>query len=114
MISSIYLHSSFCFFFLTEVDTRICTTEQRKLDLSEMRQRTRRYLHFQPSHKVQSVTALITTGYLSRLYQQLEEVQQQKAVRSRREASTQNRLKAKEFHKVIIYWSTMFQSHFQL
>lgn len=43
---------------------------------------------------------------LCRLYEQLEEVQQQKAVRSRQEASTLNRLKAKEFHKVL-YWSRL-------
>ncbi|TNN01330.1 hypothetical protein fugu_010712 [Takifugu bimaculatus] len=34
-----------------------------------------------------------------RLYGQLEEVKQQRAVRSRQQASSQNRLKAKEFHQ---------------
>ncbi|XP_029699823.1 uncharacterized protein cep295 isoform X2 [Takifugu rubripes] len=49
--------------------------EQRKLAVAEMLQRTRR------------------------LYGQLEEVKQQRAVRSRQQASSQNRLKAKEFHQ---------------
>lgn len=40
-------------------------------------------------------------------------MQQQKEVKSRQEASTQNRLKAKEFHKVI-YWSQIFFSHVDL
>ncbi|XP_030253003.1 centrosomal protein of 295 kDa isoform X2 [Sparus aurata] len=61
---------------LKKVDEiKICTPEQRRLDVSEMHQRTQR------------------------LYEQLEEVKRQKAIRSRREASAQNRLKAKEFHK---------------
>ncbi|XP_027135702.1 centrosomal protein of 295 kDa isoform X2 [Larimichthys crocea] len=54
---------------------KICTPEQRKLDVTEMHQRTQR------------------------LYEQLEEVKHQKAARSRQEASAENRLKAKEFHK---------------
>ncbi|XP_073340063.1 uncharacterized protein cep295 isoform X3 [Pagrus major] len=61
---------------LKKVDEmKICTPEQRKLDVSEMHQRTQR------------------------LYEQLEEVKHQRAVRSRQEASAKNRLKAKEFHK---------------
>ncbi|XP_036977228.1 centrosomal protein of 295 kDa isoform X3 [Acanthopagrus latus] len=61
---------------LKKVDEmKICTPEQRKLDVSEMHQRTRR------------------------LYEQLEEVKRQKTIRSQQEASAQNRLKAKEFHK---------------
>ncbi|XP_029026671.1 centrosomal protein of 295 kDa [Betta splendens] len=51
------------------------TPEPRKRDVSEMHQRTRR------------------------LYEQLEEVKHQRAMRSRHEAYAQNRLKAKEFHK---------------
>ncbi|KAG7459173.1 hypothetical protein JOB18_000196 [Solea senegalensis] len=54
---------------------KICTPEQRKHHVSEMYQRTRR------------------------LYEQLEEVKQQKTIRSRQEAYVQNRLKAQEFHK---------------
>ncbi|XP_029373987.1 centrosomal protein of 295 kDa isoform X3 [Echeneis naucrates] len=54
----------------------IQTSVQRKLDASEMYQRTQR------------------------LYEQLEEVKQQRAIRSRQEASAKNRLKAQEFHKV--------------
>ncbi|TKS80614.1 Centrosomal protein of 295 kDa [Collichthys lucidus] len=54
---------------------KICTPEQRKLDVTEMHQRTQR------------------------LYEQLEEVKHQKAARSRQEASAKNRLKAKEFHE---------------
>lgn len=34
-----------------------------------------------------------------RLYEQLEEVKQQRAVRSRQENGAKNRLKAKEFHR---------------
>nr|XP_046245960.1 centrosomal protein of 295 kDa [Scatophagus argus] len=61
---------------LKKVDeVKLCTPEQRKLDVSEMQQRTQR------------------------LYEQLEEVKRQKAIRSRQEAYAQNRLKAKEFHK---------------
>ncbi|XP_029923683.1 centrosomal protein of 295 kDa isoform X3 [Myripristis murdjan] len=52
-----------------------CTPEQRKRDVSEMHQRTQR------------------------LYEQLEEVKQQKEMRSRQEAYAQNRVKAKEFHR---------------
>lgn len=37
---------------------------------------------------------------LCRLYEQLEEVKQQKTIRSRQEAYAKNRLKAKEFHMV--------------
>ncbi|XP_045929282.1 centrosomal protein of 295 kDa isoform X2 [Micropterus dolomieu] len=61
---------------LTKVDeVKICTTEQRKQDVSKMHQRTQR------------------------LYEQLEEVKHQKAIRSRQEVYAKNRLKAKEFHK---------------
>ncbi|KAM9317908.1 uncharacterized protein cep295 isoform 2-T2 [Pholidichthys leucotaenia] len=56
-------------------EVKICTQEQRKQNISEMHQRTRR------------------------LYEQLEEVKQQRAVRSRREDYAKNRLKAKEFHQ---------------
>ncbi|XP_026185651.1 centrosomal protein of 295 kDa isoform X1 [Mastacembelus armatus] len=56
-------------------EVKICTLEQRKRDVSGMHQRTKR------------------------LYEQLEEVKQQKAIRSRQEAYAKNRLKAKEFHK---------------
>ncbi|KAG7234904.1 hypothetical protein INR49_003641 [Caranx melampygus] len=52
----------------------IHTPEQRKLDVSEMHQRTRR------------------------LYEQLEEVKHQKTIRSKQEAYAKNRQKAKEFH----------------
>lgn len=38
-----------------------------------------------------------------RLYEQLEEVKQLKAVRTKQEDYAKNRLKAKEFHKVSIY-----------
>ncbi|XP_034460933.1 centrosomal protein of 295 kDa isoform X4 [Hippoglossus hippoglossus] len=56
-------------------EVKIYGPEQRKRDVSEMYQRTQRLFH------------------------QLEEVKQQKTIRSRQEASAQNRLKAKEFHK---------------
>nr|XP_033486685.1 uncharacterized protein cep295 isoform X2 [Epinephelus lanceolatus] len=58
---------------LDEVKT--CTPEQRKRDVFEMHQRTQR------------------------LYEQLEEVKHQKAIRNRQEAFAKNKLKAKEFHK---------------
>ncbi|XP_075892081.1 centrosomal protein 295 isoform X3 [Nelusetta ayraudi] len=57
------------------VDVQICTTEQRKLAVSEMHQRTQR------------------------LYEQLEEVKQQRTVKVRQEVYAKNRMKAKEFHK---------------
>ncbi|XP_038140781.1 uncharacterized protein cep295 isoform X3 [Cyprinodon tularosa] len=57
------------------VEVKISSPEQRKRNLSEMQKRTRR------------------------LYEQLEEVKQQRAVRSRQEDSAKNRLKAKEFHR---------------
>ncbi|XP_069569106.1 uncharacterized protein cep295 [Brachyistius frenatus] len=56
-------------------EVKICTPEQRKHDVAEMHQRTRR------------------------LYEQLEEVKHQKAARSRQDDYAKNRLKAKEFHK---------------
>ncbi|XP_072248142.1 uncharacterized protein cep295 [Leuresthes tenuis] len=56
-------------------EVTLCTPEKRKLHLSKMQQRTRR------------------------LYEQLEEVKLQRAVRSRQEDYAKNRLKAKEFHK---------------
>nr|XP_020479192.1 centrosomal protein of 295 kDa isoform X2 [Monopterus albus] len=56
-------------------EMKIYTTEQRKREVSKMHQRTRR------------------------LYEQLEEVKQQKAIKSRHEAYANNRLKAREFHK---------------
>ncbi|TDH15402.1 hypothetical protein EPR50_G00030590 [Perca flavescens] len=63
-------------FKLKKVDeVKSCTPEQRKLDVSEMHQRTQR------------------------LYKQLEEVKLQQAIRNRQEACARNRLKAKEFHK---------------
>ncbi|XP_039646701.1 centrosomal protein of 295 kDa isoform X2 [Perca fluviatilis] len=63
-------------FRLKKVDeVKSCTPEQRKLDVSEMHQRTQR------------------------LYKQLEEVKLQQAIRNRQEACARNRLKAKEFHK---------------
>ncbi|XP_034556597.1 centrosomal protein of 295 kDa isoform X2 [Notolabrus celidotus] len=60
---------------LTELEVKLCTPEQRKRDVSEMHQRTQR------------------------LYEQLEEVKHQKAMRGRQDANAKNRLKAKEFHK---------------
>lgn len=45
---------------------------------------------------------------MCRLYEQLEEVKQRRAERSRQQASSQNRLKAKEFHQVSCwgrFWS---------
>ncbi|CAJ1064788.1 centrosomal protein of 295 kDa isoform X2 [Xyrichtys novacula] len=57
------------------LEEKFCTPEQRRRDATEMHQRTQR------------------------LYEQLEEVKQQKAVKCRQEASAKNRLKAKEFHK---------------
>ncbi|XP_047247380.1 uncharacterized protein cep295 isoform X2 [Girardinichthys multiradiatus] len=57
-------------------EVRISSPEQRKRNHSEMHRRTRR------------------------LYEQLEEVKQQRAVRSRQEDGAKNRLKAKEFHRV--------------
>ncbi|KAM8905077.1 uncharacterized protein cep295 isoform 2-T2 [Spinachia spinachia] len=59
-------------------EVKSSTSEQRKPDVSEMHQRTQR------------------------LYAQLEEVKQQKAIRNRLQAYEANRLKAKEFHKVIL------------
>ncbi|CAB1453280.1 unnamed protein product [Pleuronectes platessa] len=56
-------------------EVKLYGPEQRKRDVSEMYQRTQRLFH------------------------QLEEVKQQKTIRSRQEASALNRLKAKEFHK---------------
>nr|XP_040030601.1 uncharacterized protein cep295 isoform X2 [Gasterosteus aculeatus aculeatus] len=56
-------------------EVKSSTSEQRKRDVSEMHQRTQR------------------------LYEQLEEVKHQKAVRNRLQAYEANRLKAKEFHK---------------
>ncbi|KAM7412571.1 hypothetical protein PAMA_020110 [Pampus argenteus] len=55
-------------------EMKICTSEQKRRDASEMHRRTQR------------------------LYEQLEEVKLQKEVRSRQEACAKNRLKAKEFH----------------
>ncbi|XP_065816078.1 centrosomal protein of 295 kDa [Labrus bergylta] len=60
---------------LREVEVKLLTPEQRKQDVSEMHQRTQR------------------------LYEQLDEVKHQKAIRSKQEAYAKNRLKAKEFHK---------------
>ncbi|XP_037828945.1 centrosomal protein of 295 kDa isoform X3 [Kryptolebias marmoratus] len=60
---------------MKKVEVKICTPEQRKHDLSVMHKRTQR------------------------LYEQLEEVKQQKTIRSRQEDYARNRLKAKEFHK---------------
>ncbi|XP_030599310.1 centrosomal protein of 295 kDa isoform X2 [Archocentrus centrarchus] len=56
-------------------EVKICSLEQWKHNLSEMHQRTQR------------------------LYEQLEEVKHQKAIKSRQEDYAKNRLKAKEFHK---------------
>ncbi|XP_062328757.1 centrosomal protein of 295 kDa isoform X2 [Osmerus eperlanus] len=56
-------------------EVRICTPEQRKLDVAEMHQRT------------------------DRLYNRLEEVKQLKEIRSRQELYAKNREKAKDFHK---------------
>ncbi|KAM4590280.1 uncharacterized protein cep295 [Fundulus diaphanus] len=56
-------------------EVRIVAPEQRNQNLSEMHKRTRR------------------------LYEQLEEVKQRRAVRSRQEDWAKNRLKAKEFHR---------------
>lgn len=53
----------------------LSASEQRRRNQSEMHERTRR------------------------LYEQLEEVKQQRAVRSRQENGAKNRLKAKEFHR---------------
>ncbi|XP_037631417.1 centrosomal protein of 295 kDa isoform X2 [Sebastes umbrosus] len=61
---------------LNQVDeVKSCTPEQRKQDVSKMHQRTQR------------------------LYEQLEEVKHQKAIRNKQEAYAKNRLKAREFHK---------------
>lgn len=53
---------------------------------------------------------LILRSY--RLYEQLEEVKHQKSIRSRQEACAENRLKAKEFHKVKkltkVHWIMMY------
>ncbi|XP_054460001.1 centrosomal protein of 295 kDa isoform X2 [Anoplopoma fimbria] len=57
------------------VEVKSSTTEQRKQDVAEMHHRTQR------------------------LYEQLEEVKQQKAIRNRQQAYATHRLKAKEFHK---------------
>ncbi|XP_034722491.1 uncharacterized protein LOC117941633 [Etheostoma cragini] len=63
-------------FRLKKVDeVKSCTPETRKLEVSEMHQRTQR------------------------LYEQLEEVKHQRAIRNRQEACAKNRLKAKEFHR---------------
>lgn len=85
---------------LNRVDyMKICTREQMKLDVSEMHQRTRRY-----SQNILSTFKLWKLQYLNiwlcRLYEQLEEVKHQKAIRNRQEVHANNRLKAKEFHKV--------------
>uniref|UniRef100_A0A1A7YQM1 Uncharacterized protein n=1 Tax=Iconisemion striatum TaxID=60296 RepID=A0A1A7YQM1_9TELE len=56
-------------------NVKIYSPEQRKRNLSEMHKRTQR------------------------LYEQLEEVKQQKTIRSRQEDYAKNRMKAKEFHK---------------
>ncbi|XP_037320597.2 uncharacterized protein cep295 isoform X2 [Pungitius pungitius] len=56
-------------------EVKSSTSEQRKRDVSEMHQRTQR------------------------LYEQLEEVKHQKAIRNRLQSYEANRLKAKEFHK---------------
>ncbi|XP_028275174.1 centrosomal protein of 295 kDa-like isoform X2 [Parambassis ranga] len=56
-------------------EVKLCSTEQRKKNLAEMHQRTQR------------------------LYEQLDEVKHQKALKSRQEDYAKNRLKAKEFHK---------------
>ncbi|RVE65180.1 hypothetical protein OJAV_G00134060 [Oryzias javanicus] len=56
------------------VEVKMSTPEQRKQNLSEMHRRTRR------------------------LYEQLEEVKQQRSFRSRQEDYAKNRLKAREFH----------------
>uniref|UniRef100_UPI003AAB0394 uncharacterized protein cep295 n=1 Tax=Centroberyx gerrardi TaxID=166262 RepID=UPI003AAB0394 len=68
-------------------EVKICTPEQRKRDVSEMHQRTQR------------------------LYEQLEEVKQQKERRSRQEANANNRLKAKEFHKKTLQKLRAKQTH---
>ncbi|XP_034385039.1 uncharacterized protein cep295 isoform X3 [Cyclopterus lumpus] len=57
------------------VEVKNCTPEQRKRDVSVMHHRTQR------------------------LYEQLEEVKHQKAIRNRQQAYAKNRLKAKEFHE---------------
>lgn len=47
-----------------------------------------------------------------RLYEQLEEVKHQKVIRSRQEACAENRLKAKEFHKVKqCFWENIFNNN---
>ncbi|XP_036070824.1 centrosomal protein of 295 kDa isoform X3 [Oryzias melastigma] len=56
------------------LEVKMSTPEQRKRNLSEMHRRTRR------------------------LYEQLEEVKQQRSFRSRQEDYAKNRLKAREFH----------------
>ncbi|XP_026226538.1 centrosomal protein of 295 kDa isoform X2 [Anabas testudineus] len=56
-------------------EVKLCTPEQRQRTVSEMHQRTQR------------------------LYERLEEVKHQKAIRSRQEDYAKNRLKAKEFHQ---------------
>ncbi|XP_060928598.1 mucin-2-like [Limanda limanda] len=68
-------------------EVKIYGPEQRKRDVCEMYQRTQRLFH------------------------QLEEVKQQKTIRSRQEASAQNRLKAKEFHKKTLEKLRAKQTH---
>lgn len=85
------------------------TTGQRK---PEKYERTRRYSQnpLPPFHKVQNLPALTPQLVFCRLYEQLEEVQQQRAFRSRQEAATQNRLKVKEFHQVKYYKCHLLRS----
>lgn len=124
---------------LKKVDeVKICTPEQRKLDVSEMHQRTRRYCYkinlspfctipilffFPYNWRVKPKTWLVALPLKTcsqhkgmvcfcRLYEQLEEVKHQKVIRSRQEACAENRLKAKEFHKVKqCFWENIFNNN---
>ncbi|PWA25554.1 hypothetical protein CCH79_00019650 [Gambusia affinis] len=72
-------------------DVRISDPDQRKRNLSEMHQRTQRY-RWAEAGRLRSEQSV--------LYEQLEEVKQQRAARSRQEDWARNRQRAKEFHRV--------------
>lgn len=93
---------SVCASSLNKEEQKICTVEQRRRNLSVMHKRTQRYSPQVRSLCPLSSAPLVDASPLCRLYEQLEEVKQQRAARSRREDNAKNRLKAKEFHKVFI------------
>lgn len=86
----------------SEEELKICTVEQRKRHLSVMHKRTQRYSPQVPPPCPLSSAPSVDASPLCRLYEQLEEVKEQRAARSRQEDHAKNRLKAKEFHKVFI------------